>query len=62
MMLVNMKLYINGCNKITFQGYRLHWLLSNGIAEMKLAILAFLFCGGFVKNPSGISAIVEKEK
>ena len=62
MMLVNMKLYIIGCNKITFQGYRLHLvqLLSNGITEMKLAILAFSFCGEFVKNPSGISTIVEK--
>ena len=28
MMLVNMKLDISGCNRITFQGYRLHWMLS----------------------------------
>ena len=26
--------------------------LSNGKAKMKLAILAFLYCGEFVKNPS----------
>ena len=27
------------------------WLISNGTEKMKLAILAFLYCGEFVKNP-----------
>ena len=29
------------------------WFICNGTAKMKLLILAFLYCGEFVKNPTG---------
>ena len=35
MMLVNVKLYISGCNRITFQGCRLHWSSSFLMAQLK---------------------------
>ena len=52
MMLVNVKLDISGYNNITFKGYRLHWTSSFLMAHLKqkVAILAFLYCGEFVKN------------
>ena len=31
-------------------------ILSNGLAETKLAILAFLYCGEFVKNSTRVSS------
>ena len=91
MMLVNMKLDISGCNRITFQGNWIHWSGSfliawlneignnnnnnnrlflfcyiknistnhsflNNITEkgrsLDHPILAFLYCGEFVKNPN----------
>ena len=44
--------YISGYNNITFKGYRLHWTSSFLMAHLKqkVAILAFLYCGEFVKN------------
>ena len=50
--LVNVKLDISGYKRITFQDCILSLVLfiSNGTAETKLAILAFLYCGEFVKN------------
>ena len=51
-MLVNVKLDISGYKRITLQGciFSLVLLISNGTDETKLAILAFLHCGEFVKN------------
>ena len=46
-----MKIDISGFNRITFQGGRLHRSSSYDKAKTKLAILAFLYCGQFVKNP-----------
>ena len=52
MLLVNMKLDISGHNKIIFQGCILCWSSSFVMEQLKtkLAILAFLYCGEFVKN------------
>ena len=52
MILVNMKLDVSWHKKITYQGSETSFVkfISNGIAETKLEILAFLCCGEFVKN------------
>ena len=51
-MLVNIKIGISGCNKITFQGYRLRYSSFFFMEQLKtkLAILALLYCGDFVKT------------
>ena len=49
-MLVNVKLDISGCNRITFHIF-VNFLCSS-TANAKLAILIFLYCGDFVKNPT----------
>ena len=46
--LVNVKLDISGYRVITFPDCRLHW--SNGTAETKLVILAFLCCEEFLRK------------
>ena len=53
LMLVNEKLEVSGCKRIIFQSCKLIvQSISNGIAKMNLAIVAFLYCGEFVKNSS----------
>ena len=47
-MLVKVKLDVSGCNRITFHPFS---SLSDDTAKIKLAILAFLYCEQFVKNP-----------
>ena len=59
MMLVNIKLDISGCNRVTRLQSSLIHFLSNSLDKTKLAILAFLYCGEFVKNPSGIGIGLE---
>ena len=46
---INVKLDISWHMSITFQTSRLHW--PSGMAETKLAILAFLCCEESVKTP-----------
>ena len=48
MILVNMKLDISGCNRITLQGCRYHWSIFFHMAQLKLA---FSYYGEFLKNP-----------
>ena len=44
MVLVNMKLDISGCSRITFQGCRLHWPSSFLMAQLKLSWQYWHFC------------------
>ena len=56
------KYEISGCNRVAFLGYRLHWSSSFFMAQlfiMKLAALAFMYCGEFVQNPYYIFAWVQ---
>ena len=52
MLLLNMTLDISGYNMIIFQGCKLSWYSSFVMEQLKtkLAILAFLYCGEFVKK------------
>ena len=55
-MIVNVKLDITGSKSITFENYKMYFSCLFVMAQLnkrKLAILAFLYCGEFVKTSSG---------
>ena len=54
-----MKLDIKGYMRIIFQDSMLHAnsLFFNGRAKTKLAVLAFLYCGEFVKNSNPLTFV-----
>ena len=50
MMLLNVKLDLRRCQRITFQACIFHWAASFFMAKTKLAMLALLYYGEIVKK------------
>ena len=57
-MLVNNKLCINGCNRITFQGCRLYWSSSYLMAQLKWSWQYCYFCIVEILSKTVLQALI----